>query len=216
MKDPILCGRIVRAVKAEITIPLTVKMRSGFDASNRNAPEIAWICQEEGAEAVTVHWRTREDRYGGDRSVDKIRETKDRLSVPVLANGDIVDVPSALRMLRDTGADGLMVGRGAIRNPWLPRQIGQALRNEAIHEPTTLERRDLLFFYFDQIRAAYSSDRGALGRMKMISNQFLRGFPGGEDVRTRVLRSGSPASAQAILGEFFDGLAATEPRAPAA
>jgi len=210
MKDPGLVRDIVRAVRSAVDLPLTVKMRSGFDAGRRNAPEIAWICQEEGAEAVTIHWRTREDRYGGQRAVDKIAETKARLSVPVLANGDIIDVPSALAMLRDTGADGLMIGRGAIRNPWLGLQITQALRGDPVVSPSAAARRQALFFYFGQIRAAFHSDKGALGRMKMVSNHFTRALPDAEELRTRVLRSQSPDQAQALLAAFFDDLEAAE------
>ncbi len=213
MKDPGLVRDIVRAVRAAVDIPLTVKMRSGFDADRRNAPEIAWIAQEEGAEAVTIHWRTREDRYGGTRAVDKIAEAKARLSVPVLANGDVVDVPSALAMLRDTGCDGLMIGRGAIRNPWLGLQIAQATRGAAVVEPTPAERREALFYYFSQIRAAFRSDKGALGRMKMVSNHFTRALPGGEDLRTRVLRSQTPDQAESLLGAFFDALEEAATRA---
>ncbi len=216
MKDPALCAEIVRAVRAAVDLPLTVKMRSGFDAEHRNAPEIAWICQEEGAEAVTIHWRTREDRYSGERAVDKITETKARLQVPVLANGDIVDVPSALRMLDETGVDGLMVGRGVIQNPWLPLQISQALRGEPVVEPSASQRREILFFYFDQIRSAYHSEKGALGRMKMLSSRFTMPLPDAETLRSKVLRSQTPDEAQGLIADFFDALEAKQAGAPAA
>ena len=117
LKDPDLAKEIVRAVRAAITIPLTVKMRSGFDASNRNCPDVAWMCQEEGVEAITIHWRTRADLYSGTRAVDKIAEAKQRVRIPVVGNGDIVDFESAARMFRDTGVDGVMVGRAAYHDP---------------------------------------------------------------------------------------------------
>jgi len=213
MKDPGLVRDIVRAVRAAVDLPLTVKMRSGFDAERRNAPEIAWIAQEEGAEAVTIHWRTREDRYGGQRAVDKIAEAKARLSVPVLGNGDVVDVPSALAMLRDTGVDGLMVGRGAIKNPWLGLQISQALRGEDVVQPSAAQRREALFFYFDQIRGAFHSEKGALGRMKMMSKHFTQALPQADELRTAVLRSRTPDEAQDLLRAFFETLEAAESRA---
>ena len=84
-------------------------MRSGFDASNRNAPELSYMCQEEGAEGITIHWRTREDRYGGTRQIDKIVETKQKLQIPVIANGDITSAQSAIQMVKDAGCDGIMV-----------------------------------------------------------------------------------------------------------
>ena len=95
MKDLPLAQAIVKAVRGAISIPLTVKMRSGFDAEHRNAPELAWMCQEEGVEAITIHWRTRADLYGGTRAVDKIAETKARLRIPVVGNGDIVEIGRA-------------------------------------------------------------------------------------------------------------------------
>ena len=90
MKDPTLAIEIVRAVKKVLQVPLTVKMRSGFDASNRNAPELSYMCQEEGAEGITIHWRTRRRRYGGTRRIN-VHETKQKLQIPVIANGDITD-----------------------------------------------------------------------------------------------------------------------------
>lgn len=189
LKDPALVRDIVRAVRGAIHIPLTVKMRSGFDHDSRNAPEIAWICQEEGAEAVTVHWRTRADRYGGVRAVDKIAEVKARLSVPVIGNGDVVDVPSALAMFHETGCDGVMIGRGAMKNPWLLLQVSQTLRGEPLTEVTAEARRAVLLGYLADIRARFGSDKAALGRFKKIANYFTQGLPQGEEVRMDLLRS---------------------------
>lgn len=194
MREPMRVRDIVRAVREAIHIPLTVKMRSGFDASSRNASEIAWICQEEGAEAITIHWRTRADLYSGERAVDKIAETKARLRIPVMGNGDIVDVASALRMFRDTGVDGVMVGRGAMKNPWLLLQIAQVLRGEVPVEVTATERRRVLLEYLERIRVNLDPkrdgrERFALGRFKMVANHFVHGLPHGTELRTRILRS---------------------------
>ena len=95
MKEPELARDLVRAIRAAVKIPFTVKMRSGWDHDHKNAPDIAYMCQEEGAEMVAVHWRTRTDGYGGTRELDTIREVKRRLSIPIVANGDIVDATSA-------------------------------------------------------------------------------------------------------------------------
>ena len=164
MKEPERARAIVAAVRAAITIPLTVKMRSGFDADSRNAPEIAWICQEEGAEAITVHWRTRADRYSGERAVDRIAATKARLRVPVIGNGDVIDVPSAVRMLEETGCDGVMVGRGALRDPWCLRDIARHVQGLPPLQVTVEERRAVLLGYLWDTAEAYGSDRLALGR----------------------------------------------------
>lgn len=210
LKEPGLVREIVRRVRAAIDIPLTVKMRSGFDPEHRNAPEIAWICQEEGADAVTIHWRTRFDLYGGVRRVDTIAEAKARLSIPVVANGDVVDVPSALRMFDETGCDGVMIGRGAIRNPWCLLQISQALRGEEPVVVTAEEKRRVLLGYLHDIRARFRSDKGAFGRFKKICRYFTEGLPDGAALRTRILRSQTIDEAVEHANRYFDALARTE------
>jgi nifR3 family TIM-barrel protein len=204
MRDLDLAIDIVRAVRAAITIPLTVKMRSGFDAGSRNAPELAWRCEQEGVEGLTIHWRTRADLYGGERQVDKIREAKDRVTIPVIGNGDVIDPASALRMLADTGCDGVMVGRGAMRNPWSLLQITQTLRGEPLTHPTPAERERVLLGYLDAMRARARTDQGALGRFKRIANHFTRGLPhGSELLRTKVLRSQDVDEAVGHVHAYF-------------
>jgi tRNA-dihydrouridine synthase B len=178
MKDLPLAAEIIRAVRAVVSGPMTVKMRSGFDAERRNAPELARICQEEGVDAITIHWRTREDGYGGARAVDKIAQAVDAVRIPVLGNGDVLDVPSAERMLRETGCAGLMIGRGAIRNPWIFTQLSQWLRGEEPVVVDAAEKRRAMLRYFRTISEAIPRERSALGRMKMLSRHFTDGLPG--------------------------------------
>jgi nifR3 family TIM-barrel protein len=210
MKDPGLATEIVRAVRSATPLPLTVKMRSGFDAEHRNAPEIAWICQEEGAEAVTIHWRTRADLYGGTRQVDKIAEAKSRLSIPVIGNGDIVDVDSALSMMRETGVDGVMVGRGAMRDPWCCLQIARALQGKDSIPVNGAMRHRVLLRYLAAIETRFHSEKGTLGRFKKIANHFTQGLPHAEGLRVRVLRSQSLLQARDELDSYFERLALHE------
>ena len=204
MRDLDLAIDIVRAVRAVLTIPLTVKMRSGFGPEARNAPELAWRCEQEGAEAITIHWRTRADLYGGERQVDKIREAKARVTIPVIGNGDVIDPASAEAMLRETGCDGVMVGRGAMRNPWSLLQISQHLRGEPLTQPTPAERERVLLGYLEALRPRSRTERGALGRFKKIANHFTRGLPhGSELLRTKVLRSQSIDEAVAHVHAYF-------------
>ena len=221
MKEPALVAEIVRAVRAAVAVPLTVKMRSGFDAGQRNAPELAWICQEEGAEALTIHWRTRADRYGGLRAVDKIAEAVDRVTVPVIGNGDIVDVASAEAMLRQTGCDGLMIGRGALRNPWIFRELAAWMRGASPPVVTDLDRLRVLQLYVAECRAAVSGpgahrhpEKAVLGRFKQLAKYFLDEDAGHANVRARVLRSTTVdealARVQGVLGQH--GPAASLPR----
>lgn len=210
LKDPALAVAIVRAVRAAIRIPLTVKMRSGFDHEHRNAPDVAWALQEEGVEAITLHWRTRADLYGGTRAVDKIAEAKARLSIPVVGNGDVVDWESAAAMFRDTGCDGVMIGRGAIKNPWVFRQIQDQMAGLPPREVDVAERRRVLFAYIEAIRGDFRTDRGALGRIKKIINYFTHAVPHGSELRTAMLHSDTPDEAVDHARRFFDRLEAWE------
>jgi nifR3 family TIM-barrel protein len=206
MQEPGLVQDIVRATVGAVDIPVTVKMRSGFDQHHRNAPEIAWIAQEEGASAVAIHWRTRDDKYSGERAVDRIAEAKRRLQIPVLANGDIVDIASAERMFADTGCDGILVGRGAIKNPWLLLQISQWQRGEEPTQVDAAERRRVMLDYAAGMTRQMRTPRGALGRVKMLANQFTRSLPAGKAFRSRVLHSQSLESALDEVNRYFDRL----------
>lgn len=218
MKDPDLARDIVRAVVAAVDVPVTVKMRSGFDAARRNAPDIARMCEDEGVAAIAIHWRTREDRYKGTRAIDKIAEAKQAVSIPVFANGDIVDIPSAQKMFEDTGCDGLYVGRGAIKNPWLMLQISQWQRGLPITEVTPAERHRVMLGYLeamqDQIRRNWRKgtpkpakvDAAALGRLKMLANQFCRPLPNGREFRQKVLRSPDIPTARGHIDAYFSAL----------
>ncbi|MEZ4240104.1 MAG: tRNA-dihydrouridine synthase family protein [Myxococcota bacterium] len=204
MKEPELARRIVRAIRAAVRIPFTVKMRAGWDDTLRNAPDLAAMCVDEGAEMIAVHWRTRADKYGGVRRLDTIAEVVRRVPVPVLANGDVVDVPSALETLDRTGAAGLMIGRGAIRDPWVFARIDRALRGLPPLQVDAAERERVLLEYFATIRTNFDSDRGALGRMKKIANHFCPGVgEGGDVLRSAVLHADTPDEAELRVRSFF-------------
>lgn len=127
LKDPNLCGKIVSAVKKAVDIPVTVKMRLGWNRDSINAVEVAKICENSGADAICVHGRTREQMYTGTADWGAIRQVKEAVSVPVIGNGDVVDAQSACRLLEETGCDLIMVGRGALGNPWIFREINAYL-----------------------------------------------------------------------------------------
>lgn len=210
MKEPEVAQQLVKAIRAAVSIPFTVKMRSGWDLAHKNAPDIAYMCQEEGAELVTVHWRTRTDGYGGVRELDTIRTVKSRLKIPVLANGDIVDYASAMDTLQKTGADGVMIGRGAIKNPWVFAQIAAQMRGEKPIEVDANERERVMLGYFGAIRDRFAHDRFALGRFKKIAKYFTHGVPYGSELREGVLHANTPDEATDIVRDFFERLRAWE------
>lgn len=142
MLDPQLCGRMVRAaVDAARETPVTVKMRAGWDADHITAVEVAKQCQENGAALVTVHGRTREQMYIPPIDPGVIKAVKQAVSIPVVGNGDVNSAADALAMLRETGCDAVMVGRGALGNPWLFDEIKAALAGEPTPAPPTLQKR---------------------------------------------------------------------------
>ena len=145
LKNPVLCGEIVAAVKHAACIPVTVKMRAGWDESELSCTEVAKCCEEAGAALFVVHGRTREQMYTPPVFPDYIAMVKQAVSVPVLANGDILSAADAQKLMRESGADGVMLGRGALGNPWLFGEINTALfGGPDVKSPTLKDRMELL------------------------------------------------------------------------
>ncbi|MBO5260840.1 MAG: tRNA dihydrouridine synthase DusB [Coprococcus sp.] len=145
MKDPVLVGRIVEAVSSAIKLPLTIKIRSGFDEQHINAPEIAYIAQESGAAAVAVHGRTRMQYYQGHANWDVIAQVKQKVSIPVIGNGDITSAQDVLDMKKQTGCDSFMIGRGAKGNPWIFSEIKHFLLHGTVPKrPDVHEIKDMI------------------------------------------------------------------------
>ena len=141
MRTPELAGQIVAAVKNAVSVPVTVKCRLGWDKGNINVLDFTKRMEDNGADLITVHGRTRAQLYSGTADWDSIRQVKQQLSIPVIANGDVVDAASALRCLKWTGADGLMIGRATFGDPWIFRQVKAAMAGEEIPERPALKER---------------------------------------------------------------------------
>jgi nifR3 family TIM-barrel protein len=202
MGDLPLAGAIVGKVRAAVRIPVTVKFRLGLDDVRRNYLELGRICEEEGADAVALHARTARQMFSGRADRDRIRALKETLHIPVSGNGDIETPEDALALLRDTGCDGVMIGRAAIKNPWLFRQIAARRDAAAALEPTLRERRDLIQFHFAMLRER-EEELAALHKIRTFTGWYTHGLPNGRLLRQRINSLQSVAHFVDAIDEFF-------------
>ncbi|MET0625367.1 MAG: tRNA dihydrouridine synthase DusB [Pyrinomonadaceae bacterium] len=198
---------ILKEIKKAISIPLTVKIRAGFYDHTRNAVEVARLAEACGAEHIALHGRTKEQAYKGWADWDLVRQVKEVVSVPVSGSGDVVSVEGALKRWRETGCDGILIGRGAMANPWIFRQIEDTLAGREPFEPTLDDKREVLIEYFDLLRADMP-EFAAVGRMKQLAGQFTKGLHGGARFRQVIYHSHSVSEVLERIGEYFETVAA--------
>lgn len=198
MRDPDLIYRITKAVSGAIDLPTTVKIRAGINAQSINAIECARAAEEGGASLITIHGRTREQMYGGLADHEIIKNVKSALQIPLIANGDIVDFTSAISMLRDTGADGIAIGRGAVGNPFIFSEIISALEGKDYVEPTLEERIDTALL---QLRTAIDEkgERAAIPEARKQIALYLRSFRGAARIRAEINRALTYTEVEAAL-----------------
>lgn len=178
MKTPMLCAQIVRAVKEAVDIPVTVKIRKGWDDLHTNAVEVALRCEEAGADAVTVHGRTRQQFYAGCADLEIIWKVKQALSVPVIGNGDITSPQAAAQMLEETGCDMLMIGRGALGNPWIFAQIHAWLSDMRLLPPPSVEEKLTVMRRHIKAICAYKGQAHGMKEARKHVAWYLKGFNG--------------------------------------
>lgn len=184
MRDPLLVESVVRAVADSVAVPVAVKIRKGIHEGQENAVEIAMAAEAGGASWITVHGRTADQMYRGKADLESIASVKSRVSVPVVGNGDITDADSALRMIRETGCDGLMIGRGALGNPWIFREIRASIRGTEYQGPGLEEKVRIALRHAEQT-VAYKGERGVIELRKHIFYYF-RALPGATEIRRRL------------------------------
>ncbi len=185
MRSPQLIEKIVKAVKSAVSVPVTVKLRAGIDSSHINAAECALAAEAGGASMICIHGRTRVQMYGGKSDREIIKKVKDRLHIPVFANGDVASGEAALSLLRDTGADGIAVGRGAVGNPFIFSEIRASLMGESPSEISLSERVDTALF---QLKTAII-DKGesvAVNEARKQISFYLKGFRGAAALRQKI------------------------------
>lgn len=183
MKNPDLAAKIVEAVVNAVKIPVTVKMRAGWDSESKNAVELARLCESAGASAITVHGRTRTQMYAPPVDVEIIREVKKAVKIPVIANGDIVSARSAAEMYEKTGCDFIMVGRAAMGAPWIFSQINAYLEHEVILPEPPLAKKMLILI--EQVRRMeeYKGTRVAMMEARKHTAWYMKGLNGAAELR---------------------------------
>ena len=198
MKNPDLIYKITKSVSEAIKIPTTVKIRSGVNKDSINAIECALAAEEAGASILCIHGRTREQMYGGFADREIIKNVKDSLHIPVIANGDILDGASAVAMLRDTRADGIAIGRGAVGNPFIFLEIISALENRDFTPPSLEERVDIALL---QLRTAIEDkgERLAIPEARKQIALYLRSFHGAARIRAEINRATTYTEVESAL-----------------
>lgn len=195
LREPERLETILKGIKKSISIPLTLKMRIGYSDSTINAVEIAKMAEQCGVEHIQVHGRTKEQGYKGLANWDVIKAVKEAVSVPVSGNGDITTIEYGLKKWRESGVDGILIGRGAMQNPWIFRQFQDVLERREPYQPDLAEKKAVLLEFFEML-GEEMPEIVALGKMKQLAGQFTKGLVGGAQFRQTLYHS---HSAQEIL-----------------
>ena len=204
MKNPVLAAEIVKAVAEVSTVPVTVKMRSGWDDSNINAVELAKRCEDAGACAITVHGRTKVQMYAPPVNTDIIRQVKQAVSIPVIGNGDVVDGISAAKLMEETGCDMVMVGRGALGRPWVFSQINAYLDHEVIlPDPPVIERMRVMLKHIEAL-CQYKGERVGIRVARKHAAWYTKGLHGAANYRARIGLISSIEELQQIALELIE------------
>ncbi|MBR3589158.1 MAG: tRNA dihydrouridine synthase DusB [Clostridia bacterium] len=186
MKNPCLAGEIVKAVVEVSTVPVTVKMRTGWDENSLNAPELARICEANGASMVTVHGRTKVQMYSPGINYDIIKEVKNSVKIPVIGNGDVTDALTAKEMIEKTGCDAVMVGRGALGKPWVFREINHYFETgEILPQPSIDERMNVLKKHISKL-IEYKGEFIAMREARKHAAWYVKGIRGAAKYRAEI------------------------------
>ena len=202
MKNPQLAYEILARMADSVKIPVTVKIRAGWDEKNINAPEIALLAEKAGVAAIAVHGRTREQYYNGKADWNIIKKVKETVKIPVFGNGDILTAADGLRMLKETGCDGLMIGRGADGNPWIFTEIINAFNGRCGKYEVPLDVRLHMIERHLQMLKDFKGEVIAVKEMRRHAGAYLKGMPMAAEYRRRINELNTCEEFGALLREY--------------
>jgi nifR3 family TIM-barrel protein len=202
MGDLDLARRIIATVRRTIRIPLTVKFRAGARETALNYVELGRICEAEGVNAVALHPRTAKQMYRGSADWARIARLKQLLRIPVIGNGDVTTAEHAQRMFRETGCDGVMVGRASMKNPWIYRQIADLRAGREPYTPSLNDRRDVILQHFRMLRDQEESAM-ALHKLRTFTGWYTHGLPGGRQLRLQINSLDTAEAFLEAVEDFF-------------
>src|SRR6266496_2538565 len=210
LKDHPRMEEILKGIKKAITIPMTVKIRAGYYDHTINAIETAKLAEACGAEHIALHGRTKEQGYRGLANWDLVKQIKEAVRIPVSGSGDVTTIEGAFARYHETGCDGVLIGRGAMANPWIFRQIEDVMHGREVFQPSLADKREVLLEYFVMLREDMP-ETPAINRMKQLAGQFTRGLQGGALFRTSLYHSHSVEEILARIEEYFGAIESGRP-----
>ncbi len=203
LKDLPKMGRMLTAIREAVSVPVTLKFRAGWDEDSLNYEETARIAQEAGVSAIALHPRTKAQGYAGSADWSRIAAAKRAVSIPVIGSGDVKSAQEALDRLVETSVDGVMIGRGAMANPWIFRQIRELREGVPAFAPAPVDKCALLIQYMDML-LEFMPEHQASGKIKQLIGQFYVGLPGAAQLRRDVQHARSIAEQRAAIESYFE------------